>query len=177
MGAPYNEKDAAKDTNSNLKEVSKVWHEARNDAAKEGGWGVPKDRHGDKKSPNSSFSSSDNSNYSDSSGKWPLVKELLSAVPFFIFWLYTFRMIFQKKKNPVCVIWWRDAAYSYEKELPKEVPPIQTTTGFIIVATNEFTNIAVNTNYNLNENTLWPIDGFVVPKRAIVKFKKIGWLI
>lgn len=43
----YDKKDAAKDTDSSTKEVSKAWHEARNDAAKEGGHGVPEDRHGD----------------------------------------------------------------------------------------------------------------------------------
>lgn len=88
-------------------------------------------------------------------------------------------MIFRKKKekNPICAIWWRDAAYSYEKELPKEAPPVQVTTGFVVVATDEFTNISFNANYNLKENTLWPVDGFVIPERAIIKFKKIEWLI
>jgi len=41
----YTKKDAGKDTGSTVKEVSRAWHEAKNDAAKEGGWGVPEDRH------------------------------------------------------------------------------------------------------------------------------------
>lgn len=41
----YNEKDAARDTDSLTSKVSEAWHSARDDAAKEGGWGVPADRH------------------------------------------------------------------------------------------------------------------------------------
>jgi len=44
----YDESDASKDTDSSEKEVNEAWHDARDDAAEEGGWGVPKDRHGDK---------------------------------------------------------------------------------------------------------------------------------
>lgn len=47
MGDKYTEKDAAKDTGSSGKEVSRAWHEARNDAAREGGHGVPENRHGE----------------------------------------------------------------------------------------------------------------------------------
>ena len=43
----YTEKDAAKDTDSSVKEVKESWHQARDDAAEEGGHGVPEDRHGD----------------------------------------------------------------------------------------------------------------------------------
>ncbi|MBI4993548.1 hypothetical protein HZC33_01130 [Candidatus Wolfebacteria bacterium] len=43
----YSEKDAAKDTNSSMKETKDAWHTARDDAAEEGDWGVPKDRHGE----------------------------------------------------------------------------------------------------------------------------------
>lgn len=43
----YGPKDAAKDTNSSRRDVSRAWHEARNDAAKEGGWDVPANRHGE----------------------------------------------------------------------------------------------------------------------------------
>jgi len=41
----WTEKDTARETNSSIKEVKKSFHQARNDAAKEGGWGVPEDRH------------------------------------------------------------------------------------------------------------------------------------
>lgn len=80
------------------------------------------------------------------------------------------------KKNPVCIILWRDAAYSYNKKFPEKMPPIQVTTGFVVSAKKNFTNIATNVNYNPKTNSLWPVDGFVVPEKAIIKFKKIGWL-
>jgi len=41
----YTKKDAARDTGTSVKKVSQAWHDARDDAAKEGGWGVPRDRH------------------------------------------------------------------------------------------------------------------------------------
>jgi hypothetical protein len=93
--------------------------------------------------------------------------------------MYADRMFFskRKKRNPVCAIWWRDAAYSYDEQMPAEIPPVQVTTGFVVHATGDFTNIAVNVNYNLKKNTLWQVDGFIIPEKAIIKFKKIGWLI
>lgn len=42
----YGEADAAKDTGSSASQVKEAWHDARDDAAKEGGHGVPTDRHG-----------------------------------------------------------------------------------------------------------------------------------
>jgi len=42
----YSKKNAAKDTKTSTSKVSKAWHDARNDAAKEGGHGVPSNRHG-----------------------------------------------------------------------------------------------------------------------------------
>ena len=62
--AQYDEKDAAKDTNVSTKEVSSTWHQARDDAAKEGNWGVPKDRHGSSDSSSGSSGGSDSSNNS-----------------------------------------------------------------------------------------------------------------
>jgi hypothetical protein len=41
----WTEKDTSKETGESIKEVKKAWHEARNQAAKEGGWNVPKNRH------------------------------------------------------------------------------------------------------------------------------------
>ena len=77
-----------------------------------------------------------------------------------------------KKKNPVCVIWWRDAAYSYNKNFPEKMPPMQVTTGFIVSTTKKFTNIATNVNYNPKSNSLWPIDGFVIPEKVIKNSEK-----
>jgi len=42
----YDKTDAARDTDSSTSQVSHAWHDARDHAAEEGGWGVPKDRHG-----------------------------------------------------------------------------------------------------------------------------------
>ena len=41
----YTARDAARDTAVKAKEVAAAWHQARDDAAKAGGWGVPADRH------------------------------------------------------------------------------------------------------------------------------------
>jgi hypothetical protein len=43
----YTKNDAAKDTKSSPKQVSEAWHQARDDAAKDGNWGVPANRHGE----------------------------------------------------------------------------------------------------------------------------------
>ncbi len=45
-GGGYDKNDAAKDTGATASQVSEAWHDARNDAAKEGGQGVPSNRHG-----------------------------------------------------------------------------------------------------------------------------------
>ena len=54
----YDKKDAAEDTDSSTKDVSRAWHDARDDAAEEGGWGVPADRHGEGDSSGESDSGS-----------------------------------------------------------------------------------------------------------------------
>lgn len=51
-GNKYTEKDAAKDTRVSIKEVNEAWHSARDDAAEDGKWGVPEDRHEDKDDDN-----------------------------------------------------------------------------------------------------------------------------
>jgi len=38
-------KDTARESGNSIKEVSRAWHDARDDAAKEGNWNVPEDRH------------------------------------------------------------------------------------------------------------------------------------
>jgi len=78
------------------------------------------------------------------------------------------------KKNPVCTILWRDASYSFFTEAPLDLPLPQLTTGFIIQTNDEFTFIATNVEYNKNTRILHPIDGFIIPEKAIIEFKKIG---
>lgn len=45
MPPKYSQDEAAEDTESPDEETTQAWHDARDDAAKEGGWGVPADRH------------------------------------------------------------------------------------------------------------------------------------
>ncbi|GEM_PF-3134636 len=77
-------------------------------------------------------------------------------------------------KNPICAILWMDATYVTTKELPKEPPLPQLTTGFIISANEEFTNIAMNVKYDSATGRLWPLDGFIIPKKAKIKFFKLA---
>lgn len=44
-GGGYDKSDASRDTGDSAGKVSEAWHDSREAAAKEGGWGVPKDRH------------------------------------------------------------------------------------------------------------------------------------
>jgi len=44
-GGGYSKTDAARDTGSSTSDVSRAHHDARDVAAKEGGWGVPSNRH------------------------------------------------------------------------------------------------------------------------------------
>lgn len=81
-----------------------------------------------------------------------------------------------KGKNPVCIIFWWDAAYTHSKEFPSEPQKLQATTGFVISATDDYTNIATNVYYDRKTKQLQPIDGFVIPQKAIVEFKKIEYL-
>ena len=55
-GGGYDKVDAARDTDSSTSQVAEAWHAARDDAAEEGGWGVPADRHGENTSSSSSNS-------------------------------------------------------------------------------------------------------------------------
>lgn len=50
------------------------------------------------------------------------------------------------------------------------------TTGFVVAATSQYVNIATNVNYDSDTHELWPVDGFVIPEEAIIRFKKIGFL-
>lgn len=84
--------------------------------------------------------------------------------------LYTINM----KPNPVCTILWRDAAYTFEKDLPEVLPSPRLTTGFIIETNDEYTFIATNVSYDAQTGEITPVDGFVIPEKAILEFKKIG---
>jgi hypothetical protein len=81
-----------------------------------------------------------------------------------------------KPNNPVCAVWWYDAAYSFEKELPEEMPKLQLTVGFVIETNNEFLNIATDVRYKEETSEIIPERGQLIPEKAIVEFKKIGFL-
>lgn len=86
-------------------------------------------------------------------------------------------MIREKIKNPpVCALWWYDAAYTYEGKLPTELPQPQLTVGFIMTANDDYVNIATNVRYKAKDGSIWPVDGFIFPKKTITKFKKIRLL-
>ncbi len=78
-------------------------------------------------------------------------------------------------KNPVCILLWREAAYSFEKKLPEELLLLRLTTGFIIATNDNFTHIATNVTYDRATRKLQPVDGFFIPNKNIIEFKKIGY--
>lgn len=80
------------------------------------------------------------------------------------------------RKNPFCVVVWQDAAYSFAKKLPKELPLPQLTTGLVIEENDNFLNLATNTSFNKKIKNLEPRDGFLIPRKTILKFKKLGYL-
>lgn len=77
-------------------------------------------------------------------------------------------------KNPVCTLLWLDAAYTFDKESPNHIPQPRLTTGFIVETNSEYTFIATNVSYDKESHTIVPIDGFVIPEKSILEFKKIG---
>ena len=78
-------------------------------------------------------------------------------------------------KNPICAILWQDASYSFEKTMPLKTPQPRLTIGFIVSTNKDFTHIATNVEYNEIKKTIYPIDGFLIPEKTIIKFKKIGY--
>ena len=80
----------------------------------------------------------------------------------------------KRYKNPVCIIRWMDAAYSYEEKLPDAIPEEQLTAGFIVEATDDYTNIATNVGYNPGTTELHRVDGIVIPEKTIIEFRRIG---
>lgn len=49
-GGGYSQKDAKQDTGATTGQTKQAWHDARDDASKSRGWGVPKNRHSGGKS-------------------------------------------------------------------------------------------------------------------------------
>jgi len=83
------------------------------------------------------------------------------------------KSITKKKLNPICAILWQDAAYSTRGKKPTELPLLTLTAGFIISTNKKFTNICTSASYE--NGKLIPKDGFLVPNKAIVDFRKIDY--
>lgn len=77
-------------------------------------------------------------------------------------------------KNPICTILWRDAAYSFESSVPNEFPQPRLTSGFIVETNDKYTFIATNVSYDNETGNFSPVDGFIIPEKSIIEFKKIG---
>ena len=90
-----------------------------------------------------------------------------TAAPFFV-------KIKTMKKNPICTILWNEAFYTFESNIPKEFPLPRLTSGLIIETNDKYTFIATNVAYEEKTGNLDPIDGFVIPEKVIIKFKRIG---
>jgi len=77
------------------------------------------------------------------------------------------------KKHSICTILWNDASYSFEKELPKNLPDPRLTVGLIISNNDECVFIATNVSYDQKTGDIAPVDGFVIPKGTIIEMKEI----
>lgn len=80
----------------------------------------------------------------------------------------------RENKHTIRSILWRDAAYSYERELPPALPFPQLTVGFIVDETDKFINIATNVDYDESTGDYIADDGYLIPKKTIIKIDAIG---
>ena len=67
---------------------------------------------------------------------------------------------------------WQDASYSFDKKMPS-LPHLQETFGIIVDKNDEFINIATNLRLDRISNKLEPSDGFLIPKKVIIKYEEI----
>jgi hypothetical protein len=79
-----------------------------------------------------------------------------------------------KPKNPICTILWRDASYTFEPAVPKNLPAPTLTGGFIVFTDDQFTNICCSAEYDEKSGKITPKDGFLIPEKTILDFKKVG---
>lgn len=81
------------------------------------------------------------------------------------------KKMFPKK---IYAVYWQDAAYSFQKSLPKKIPNLEITTGLILSQNKKLINIATNVDHNPQKGTFIAKDGFLIPRKTISKIKKIG---
>lgn len=79
-----------------------------------------------------------------------------------------------KYKKGLSIVEWQDAAYSFEKELPPYPPIPNTTYGLIVEDTSEHINIATNVHIDSKNNWITLVDGFLIPKQAILKIEDLS---
>ncbi|MEI6296346.1 MAG: hypothetical protein WCO84_01700 [bacterium] len=80
----------------------------------------------------------------------------------------------KKKNDPICTILWRDASYTFMQKMPEILPLPQLTTGFIMETNDDYTVIATNVSYDDKTGAMSMVDGFIVPGKTILEFRKIG---
>lgn len=79
------------------------------------------------------------------------------------------------QKNKIVMITWKDAAYTFEKEFPNNLPEIQTAVGFLIEDNPKFIKIANNAYIEQLDGKILPIDGFLIPQRTIIGIQTIDY--
>ncbi|GIW66740.1 MAG: hypothetical protein KatS3mg095_0638 [Candidatus Parcubacteria bacterium] len=69
------------------------------------------------------------------------------------------------------LIEWQDAAFSFRKKIPKSLPSHQVTIGYLLNKNQKFIKIAFN--FRKNKQKLSPLDGFIIPRKTIIKIIKL----
>lgn len=79
-----------------------------------------------------------------------------------------------RKKIKISIIHWQDAAFSFDKKLPKTLPEPSITFGIIISQSEKIVNIGMNCTYSKN-GKLKVTDGILIPRKAIVKIEHLDY--
>lgn len=77
------------------------------------------------------------------------------------------------KKRIISRITWQDASYSFENELPAQLPLPQVTFGVVISKDAEATFIATNVRFDSTVDGISVVDGMVIPNRTVISVKDI----
>lgn len=91
-----------------------------------------------------------------------------------LLFLYIKDILYLMYKKGLSIVEWQDAAYSFEKELPPSFPISNTTYGLIVEDTPEHINIATNVKIDSRNNWVTLVDGFLIPKQAILKIQNLS---
>jgi len=75
--------------------------------------------------------------------------------------------------NKIYKVIWQDASYSYDKKI-ESLPRQEITVGFIVKENEDYINIATNIDYDQTKNTYEPDNGFLIPKKVIIKLEEIS---